>query len=141
MESPWRFHFFIDFVICIYMNTQKPWSGEMKVFILIMLVSMLVLSGCASTGYNSTYTNLSRDGYNEIRATGQAAANAAWVHTSNASLGGANSSSSGRYGSYGQREQQSIVAQTAQQVYGSAVRTVGSEISSTISSSIRDAFR
>lgn len=114
----------------------------MKTIVFILMI--IITSGCATSYGPSTYKNYSRDGVNYVEANGQAASNAAWVHTSNAALGGANASSSGaRYGSYGQDpySQRSIVTETGQSVYRSAVSTVGSELSSTIGSSIRDAFR
>lgn len=114
----------------------------MKMFILVLIATFM--TGCASSYNPSSYENYSRDGINYVKASGQAASNAAFVHTSNASLGGANASSSGRYGGgYGQDpySQRSIIGETSQSVYRSAVSTVGSELSSAIGSSIRDAFR
>lgn len=117
----------------------------MKTIVFILMIIIIITSGCATSYGPSSYENYSRDGVNYVKANGQAASNAAWVHTSNASLGGANASSSGRsYGSgYGQDpySQRSVIGETSQSVYRSAVSTVGSELSSAIGSTIRDAFR
>lgn len=64
---------------------------------LMVTLLALCMAGCSSM-QPSRYENYSRDGENRVTATGEAANNAAWVHSSSATLGNQFSGSGSGYG-------------------------------------------
>lgn len=106
------------------------------------MVSLLALCmvGCSSM-QPSRYENYSRDGENRVTATGEAANNAAWVHSSTATLGSRPFDSGSGYGARSNANQRNVLSVGTRNLYESAVQTTSSALSTAINQSIRDAFQ
>lgn len=102
--------------------------------------SLLLLSGCSSF-QPSYYENRSRDGENRVVAHGQAASHAAWVHTSNASLGQGTVIPGGSNAGRSPAAQTDLLAESGQRLYADTLRGATSALSSALERSIREAFR
>lgn len=105
----------------------------------VWITLLLLLSGCTSL-QPSRYENYSRDGENRVVAQGEAANNAAWVHSSAARLGHP-SGSAAAVGTPAASPQSDVLAESSRRLYEDAVRTASSAASRAIDQSIWAALR
>lgn len=103
------------------------------------LTLLALLSGCASL-QPSRYENSSRDGENRVVAQGEAANNAAWVHSSTATLGHP-SGSAAVVGTPAADRPSDVLAESSRRLYEEAVRTASRAASRAIDQSIWAARR
>ncbi|NCC36626.1 MAG: hypothetical protein EOM24_32130 [Chloroflexia bacterium] len=108
--------------------------------VLFLLISLVLLAGCSSL-QPSSYENYSRDGENRVIAQGQAAANAAWVHASTATLGSGAGGPSSPYAMRSNASRPDVLADSTRRIYEDAVRTTSGAISGSITESIRQTLR
>lgn len=106
----------------------------------LVCISLLLLTGCTSF-QPSYYENTSRDGENRVVAQGQAASNAAWVNTSNASLGRGAAMSRSIGGNRSPAGPTDLLTESVQRLYADSLRSATSTLSSVINRSINEALR